>query len=67
MLSNNFKKLKTQFFFNGKSSSNVGGGVAKPASSFVIHGNLCGHDVMGIPESNEIRFDLTRHNHRSMQ
>ena len=52
-----------------RSSSNFGGNVVESASRHTgpaIHDILLGHDVMGIPESLGLRFDLMRHIDRLM-
>ena len=50
--------------FYGRHSSIVGDDVVEPASSSssrTSHGILWRHDVVGIPESHGLRFDLLRH------
>ena len=55
----------------GRSSSNHGDDVVKPASSLVIQNQQSmissGYDVMSIPEFHGLQFDLMRIIHRLMQ
>ena len=62
-------KFHTTFSY-GRSSLNVGDEIVDPASSLVIQYqqsmifSRVGYDVMDIPESYGLRFDIMRHIHR---